>query len=53
MGKRVRAARGRPVVSLSLPTVALALLDGIAAGWEVPRSAAVERLVREYLADIG
>lgn len=46
MAKTVRAARGRPVVNISLSSEALARLDAIAAERGQSRSGAVEQLVR-------
>jgi hypothetical protein len=46
MPRTARAARGRPLVTLSLSTEALARLDAIAAERGQTRSGAVEQLVR-------
>jgi metal-responsive CopG/Arc/MetJ family transcriptional regulator len=46
MPRAARAARGRPVVNISLSTEALARLDAIAAERGQSRSGAVEQLVR-------
>jgi hypothetical protein len=44
--RAARAARGRPLVTLSLSTEALARLDALAAERGQTRSGAVEQLVR-------
>jgi hypothetical protein len=46
MSRGTRAARGRPLVTLSLSTEALARLDAIAAERGQTRSGAVEALIR-------
>ena len=46
MPRAARAARGRPLVTLSLSSEALARLDAIAAERGQTRSGAVEQLVR-------
>jgi hypothetical protein len=46
MSRGTRAARGRPLVTLSLSTEALARLDALAAERGQTRSGAVEQLVR-------
>lgn len=46
MSRGTRAARGRPLVTLSLSSEALARLDAIAAERGQTRSGAVEQLVR-------
>jgi hypothetical protein len=46
MSRGTRAARGRPLVTLSLSTEALARLDALAAERGQGRSGAVEALIR-------
>lgn len=47
-----RAARGRPMVSMSLPQETIAALDALAERWETTRSGAVVRLVEEQKTDV-
>lgn len=47
MSTGARAARGRPVVQVSLSSEARAMLDALAVRLGASRSATVERLVRD------